>query len=81
MSTDKLSISLDPELAEHVRESARRAGKGVSAWLAEAAAAKLRAEALDEFLEEWKREHGDFTIEELRQAEMEFRHGATAVTD
>ena len=71
MKAAKLSVSLDAELSDGVREAARKAGMGVSAWLAEAAAAKLRAEALSEFLDEWEAEHGPFTAEELAQAEIQ----------
>jgi hypothetical protein len=69
MKVDKMSISMDAELGDEVRSAARRAGVGLSAWLADAAAAKLRAEALSEFLDQWEREHGPFTEEELRVAE------------
>ncbi|MSP21830.1 MAG: hypothetical protein EXR66_02240 [Dehalococcoidia bacterium] len=71
MKVDKLSISLDAELGDEVRAAARKAGKGVSAWLAEAAAAKLRSEALREFLDEWQAEHGPITPEELARAREE----------
>jgi hypothetical protein len=40
----KISVSLDDELCERVRIAAGPAG--VSGWLAEAASARLRAEAL-----------------------------------
>jgi hypothetical protein len=43
----------------------------VSSWLAEAAAGKLRAEALAEFLDRWEAEHGGLTAEELARAERE----------
>ncbi|MQA01022.1 MAG: hypothetical protein GEU80_17190 [Dehalococcoidia bacterium] len=69
MKVDKMSISLDAELGDEVRTAARKAGKGISSWLADAAAAKLRAEALDEWLDEWQREHGPITPEELARAE------------
>lgn len=71
MRVDKLSISLDPGLGEAVRQAARRDDKALSAWLAEAARAKLRAEALAEFLDTWEREHGPLTAEELRRARVE----------
>lgn len=38
-------------------------------WIAEAAAAKLRSEALSKFLDEWQDEHGPLASEELRKAE------------
>ena len=48
-----------------------RAGSPLSSWLAEAAASKLRAEALAEFLDGWEAEHGVLTVEELARAERE----------
>lgn len=71
MKAAKLSISLEAELGAEVREAARKAGKGLSAWLAEAAAAKLRNEGLRELLDEWEVEHGPITPEELARAEEE----------
>ena len=58
MRVDKISISLDAGLGDAVRQAARRADKGLSAWLAEAARAKLRAEALGTFLDAWEQAHG-----------------------
>jgi 3-oxoacyl-ACP reductase-like protein len=78
-----MSISFAPELGDAVREAAERAGMTLSAWLAEAARAKLRAEedeqeahkrrmqGLNEFLDEWEAEHGAFTEEELAAAARE----------
>ncbi len=71
MRVDKMSISLDPALGDAVRRAARRDDSGLSAWLADAAKAKLRAEALGAFLDAWEREHGALTAEELRSAEAE----------
>ena len=71
MGVDKISISLDAGLGAAVRQAAQRADKGLSAWLAEAARAKLRAEALGAFLDTWEREQGPLTVEELRRAKAE----------
>lgn len=71
MKVDKLSISFDPELGDAVRSAAAQAGKSLSSWLAEAAASKLRAEALAEFLDGWEAEHGVLTAQELARAERE----------
>jgi len=68
MKVDKLSVSFDPDLGDAVRAAARRSGRGLSGWLAEAAAARLRAEALAKFLDDWEAEHGEFTAEELARA-------------
>jgi len=71
VKVDKLSISFDPELGDAVRSAAAKAGKPVSSWLAEAAASKLRAEALAEFLVGWEAEHGVLTAAEIARAERE----------
>ncbi len=76
MKVDKLSVSFDPELGDAVRSAASRAGKPLSSWLAEAAASKLRAEALAEFLVGWEAEHGALTPQEIARAEREL--GLTA---
>lgn len=72
MKVDKLSVSFDPDLGDAVRAAARRSG-GLSRWLAEAAAAKLRAEALAEFLDSWEAEHGHLSADELAVAAAELR--------
>jgi len=80
----KMSVSLAPELDHAVREAAGRAGMSLSAWLAQAAEAKLRqdrdgrileqaaqerrSEALRAYLDEWQAEHGAFTEEEMARA-------------
>ena len=66
-----MSVSFDPELGDAVRAAAAQAGKPLSSWLAEAAAGKLRAEALAEFLAGWEAEHGVLTAEEIARAERE----------
>jgi hypothetical protein len=76
VKVDKLSISFEPDLGDAVRSAAAQAGKPVSSWLAEAAASKLRAEALADFLAGWEAEHGVLTAEEVARAEREL--GVTA---
>ncbi len=71
MKVDKISVSFDPDLGDSVREAARRQGAGLSAWLAGAAEAKLRSEALADFLQAWESEHGHLTEEELARAAKE----------
>jgi hypothetical protein len=77
MKVDKLSVSFDPDLGDAVRNAARRAGRGLSGWMADAAAAKLRAEALADFLDEWEAQHGPLTADELAAAAAELRLPAT----
>jgi hypothetical protein len=71
MKVDKLSVSFDPDLGDAVRAAAKRSGRGLSGWLAEAAAARLRAEALADFLDGWEADHGELTAEELACANAE----------
>jgi hypothetical protein len=71
MKVDKLSVSFDAELGDAVRAAARRRGDGLSRWLADAAAAKLRQEALTEFLDSWEAENPALTSVELARAAAE----------
>ena len=66
-----MSVSFEPELGDAIRTAAAHAGKPLSSWLAEAAASKLRAEALAEFLADWEAQHGVLTAAEIAQAERE----------
>ena len=69
MTTDELNVSLEADLGAEVRRSAREAGVEVSAWLAEAAATKLRGEAFAEFVREWEQEHGPLKVSDLARAD------------
>jgi hypothetical protein len=71
VKVDKLSVSFDPDLGDAVRAAAKRSGRGVSRWLADAATARLRADALAEFLDAWEAEHGELTAVELARAAEE----------
>jgi hypothetical protein len=71
MKVDKLSVSFEPDLGDAVRSAAAQAGKPLSSWLAEAAASKLRAEALAAFLSGWEADHGALTADEVAGAERE----------
>lgn len=68
MKVDKLSVSFAPDLGDAVREAARHSESSLSAWLADAAAAKLRAQALADYLQEWEQRHGELTQAELAKA-------------
>ena len=71
MKVAKLSISFDSDLGDAVRGAAQQKRSSLSAWLADAAAAKLRAEALTDYLEDWEAEHGGLTANELAGAATE----------
>lgn len=71
MKVEKLSISMDPRLGDEIRAAAGKAEVPLSTWLAEAAAARLRQEALRELLADWQAEHGPITAAELARARAE----------
>jgi hypothetical protein len=71
VKVDKMSISFDAELGDAVRAAAAETGQPLSSWLADAAAAKLRAEALARFLDDWEAGHGVLTAAEITRAEQE----------
>jgi hypothetical protein len=66
-------LSFDPDLGDAVRDAAKRAGRGLSGWLAEAAQAKLRSEALGDFLDSWEAQHGVLSSDRLTAAATELR--------
>ena len=82
-----MSVTLAPELAEAIKESAERHGLSFDDWIAAAAELKFRADdeaviyeqaerkrraaGLQEILDEYQAEYGAFTEEELAEAEEE----------
>jgi predicted transcriptional regulator len=68
MHVDRLSITMDPDLGGAVREAAARSSTSVSAWLADAAADRLRNELLGAALDEWEAESTPFSDGELEAA-------------
>ena len=76
MKVEKLSVSMDPQLGNDIRGAAERAGLSVSAWLAAAAAAELRRQALGDFLAEWQAKHGKLTASEIAKARAELGYPA-----
>ena len=81
VKADKLNVSFPLDLGDAVRAAAERAGEGLSGWLADAAAAKLRAEALDEYLDDYEAEHGAFTTDELTRASADLGLPAPSTSD
>ena len=76
MTVERFAISFDKELARLVRKSA--ANEPTSAWLADAARRKLRAEGLLEAIREWEHTHGEITPDELKSAERRRRRARSA---
>jgi hypothetical protein len=71
MKVAKLSVSFEGKLGTQVKDAARKARAPVSSWLAQAAVAKLRADQLGDFLDDWEEKHGKLTEQELAQAAQE----------
>lgn len=65
MSVEKLSISLEADLATSVREAATEQGVSVSMWLAEAAQAQIRQRRLREALDALAAEEGELDPTEI----------------
>jgi hypothetical protein len=71
VQVDRLSVTMPPDVGAAVRDAAARQGISVSAWLTEAAEARLRNELLGAALDAWEAEDGPFTGEELAAAAEE----------
>ena len=86
-----MSVTLAPELAEAIKESAERQGLSLDDWVVAAAELKFRADdeaaifeeaeekrrraGLQEYLDEYQAEFGAFTEEELAESERRDRGG------
>ena len=68
MTVERLTVSLESELAIAVREAADADEQNVSAWLAAAARRQLANRGLRDVVEAWEREHGAFSDDELAAA-------------
>lgn len=68
MSVERLTVSIESELAIAVREAAEADEQNVSAWLADAARRQLATRGLRDVVAAWEREHGAFSDEELATA-------------
>jgi post-segregation antitoxin (ccd killing protein) len=71
--TTKISVTMPNDVVDEVR---KRAQGNVSRWITEAVEreieAEIRHERLREMIEEYKKEHGPFTEEEMEQAKSEW---------
>jgi len=68
MPVERLTVSLDTELAAAVRDAAEADERNVSAWLADAARRQLASRDLRQVIADWEAEHGAFTEGELAAA-------------
>jgi hypothetical protein len=73
MAVRKITISLEPELADDIAELARSAGSSISAWLADAARRKARQVAAHEALTAYELEFGALSCEQKEAGERFWR--------
>jgi Mn-dependent DtxR family transcriptional regulator len=73
MSVERLTVSLESELADAVRVAASAESLNVSAWMAQAAHRELASRGLREVVAEWEATHGSFTEKELAVARKKLR--------
>ena len=69
MPVKKLSVALDPQVAEAASKAAHRAGISFSAWLGKAAERELLLDQGLVEVKDWESEHGGLTRTELASAD------------
>jgi hypothetical protein len=69
MGVEKMSVSFDLGLGQAIRQSAQHSAQSVSSWLAEAAADRLRREALGDAVVEWEETFGELSEAEITAAD------------
>lgn len=69
----KLAITVDPEVHEDILSAAALEGVSVSAWMTAAAREALRRRAGLAAIEEWEKQHGVFSAEEMDDARRRVR--------
>lgn len=70
MAVERLTVSIESELAIAVREAADADEQNVSAWIADAARRQLANRGLRDVVAAWEREHGAFSDDELAAARV-----------
>ncbi len=69
----KLAITIAPEIHQNVLAAASREGLSVSAWMTAAAREALQRRAGLAAVEQWEKQHGRFSPEELNEARRRVR--------
>lgn len=70
MGVERLTVSLDNELAAAVRDAAEADEQNVSAWMGGAARRQLAARGLGDVIADWEAEHGALSEDELAAARI-----------
>ena len=68
MAVERLTISLDADLAEAIRVAAEADADNVSSWIADASRRRLSREGLRAVIKDWEDIHGEITAEEMAAA-------------
>lgn len=69
MAVKKISVALDPDVAEAASSAAQAHGQSLSAWLNDAARARLALERGRLAVQHWQDEQGALTDEERASAD------------
>ena len=69
----KVSLTVDEDVLRDVKKQARRAGRTLSAEVTAALARDVRRRRLQAVIEEYEREHGAISEEELERARAQWR--------
>lgn len=69
MPVRKLSVALDEDVAEAAARDAAELGTSLSAWLTDAARARLAIAQGQRAMADWEAEHGTFDAGEVAAAE------------
>ncbi len=65
MAVERITISLDADLAEAIRVAAEADADNVSSWIADASRRRLSREGLLAVIKDWEAIHGEITAEEI----------------
>jgi len=68
MAVERMTISMEAELAAAVQSAVEADEQNMSTWLADAARRRLATRGLAAVVADWEAEHGAFTGDELAAA-------------
>jgi len=68
MAVERLTISLEADLADAIRIAAEADAENVSSWIAEASRRRLSREGLLAVIKDWEDLHGVITVEDMAAA-------------
>ena len=68
MAVERLTISLEADLADAIRIAAEADAENVSSWIAEASRRRLSREGLLAVIKDWGDLHGVITVEDMAAA-------------